>query len=90
MYKGFEVIDAHFHLYPEKIAAKAVEGIGGFYGITMNEKGMAEDMLERGKSAGIDRHLIFSVATTPAQVKSINEFIAREAQAKSDVRRLQS
>ena len=81
MYKGFEVIDAHCHIYPEKIAAKAVEGIGAFYDLTMSEKGMADDMLARGKSAGIDRYLIFSVATKPAQVKSINEFIARQAQA---------
>ncbi|MBR2590148.1 MAG: amidohydrolase [Clostridia bacterium] len=81
MYKGHKVIDAHCHIYPEKIAAKAVEGIGGFYDLKMNEKGMASDMLARGESVGIDKHLIFSVATKPAQVKSINEFIAREAQA---------
>ena len=78
MYKGFRVIDAHCHIYPEKIAAKAVEGIGGFYDIKMGEKGVAGDMLTKGEKAGIDRYLIFSVATKPAQVKSINEFIAGE------------
>ena len=78
MYKGFRVIDAHCHIYPEKIAAKAVEGIGGFYDIKMGEKGVAGDMLAKGEKAGIDRYLIFSVATKPAQVKSINEFIAGE------------
>ena len=78
MYKGFKVIDAHCHIYPEKIAAKAVEGIGGFYDIKMGEKGVAADMLAKGEKAGIDRYLIFSVATKPAQVKSINEFIAGE------------
>lgn len=78
MYKGFRVIDAHCHIYPEKIAAKAVEGIGGFYDIKMGEKGVASDMLAKGEKAGIDRYLIFSVATKPAQVKSINEFIAGE------------
>ena len=27
-----EIIDAHAHIYPEKIADKAVEAIGNFYG----------------------------------------------------------
>ena len=79
MYKNYKVIDAHCHVYPQKIAAKAVEGIGGFYDISMNEKGTVGDMLEKGERAGIDRYLIFSVATKPAQVHSINTFIAGEA-----------
>lgn len=78
MYKGFKVIDAHCHIYPEKIAAKAVEGIGGFYDIKMGEKGIVSDLFEKGERAGIDQFIVFSVATKPAQVQSINEFIAGE------------
>ena len=78
MYQNFKVIDAHCHIYPEKIAAKAVEGIGNFYDLRMSERGTAADMLERGEKSGIDRFIIFSVATKPSQVTSINEFIAKE------------
>ena len=80
MFKTHKVIDAHCHIYPAKIAAKAVEGIGGFYDLKMDEKGIVSDMLEKGERAGVDRHIVFSVATKPAQVQSINEFIAGEAQ----------
>ena len=71
-------IDAHCHIYPEKIAAKAVGGTDAFYGVTSHGSGIVEDMLREGIDAGIDLFLVQSVATTPKQVKSINEFIASE------------
>ncbi len=80
-----EIIDCHCHIYPEKIVAKAVESIGKFYDIPMDSNGTIADMLERGRSAGITHHIVFSVATTPHQVRSINEFIARSV-ADSDGR----
>ena len=75
---GFRVFDAHCHIYPEKIAAKAVAGTDRFYGSTADCLGTVPDLLERSRAAGIDGSLVHSVATTPKQVKSINEFIARE------------
>ncbi len=76
MYKNFYVIDAHCHIYPEKIAAKAVGGTDNFYGVTSARKGTVEDLLTQGNEVGIDKFIVQSVATTPKQVKSINEFIA--------------
>ncbi len=76
MYKGYYVIDSHCHIYPEKIAAKAVGGTDKFYGVTSACLGTVSDLYERGVKAGIDRFVVQSVATTPKQVKSINEFIA--------------
>ncbi len=76
MYKDFYVIDSHCHIYPEKIAARAVGGTDNFYGVVSACKGTTADLLECGKESGIDRFIIQSVATTPKQVKSINEFIA--------------
>ena len=40
-----EIIDSHCHIYPHKIAAKAVESIGNFYNIKMNFEGTAENLL---------------------------------------------
>ena len=71
-----KIIDCHCHIYPEKIAAKAVESIGRFYDIEMDNNGTLEDLKVAGGAAGITHYLIFSVATTPRQVSSINKFIA--------------
>ena len=46
-----EIIDAHAHIYPEKIAAKATDTIGSFYDIKMEmPAGTAEQLLEDGNS----------------------------------------
>ena len=74
----YPIIDCHCHIYPEKIAAKASESIGKFYDIPMKYVGTAAQMIKMSREAGITHSVIFSVATKPAQVKSINEFIARE------------
>ncbi len=69
-------IDFHCHIYPEKIADRAVLGTDTFYGLHSECKGTAADLLEIGAKAGVDHFLVQSVATTPHQVLSINEFIA--------------
>ena len=78
MVNGIKVIDAHCHIYPEKIAARAVAGTDTFSNCTSFCKGTVEDLLVEGANAGIDHFIVQSVATTPKQVKSINEFIAQE------------
>ena len=72
----YYVIDAHCHVYPEKIASRAVAGTDNFYGVTSYGDGTVPDMLKSGREAGIDHFIVQSVATTPQQVNSINEFIA--------------
>lgn len=72
------IIDCHCHIYPDKIAAKATESIGKFYSLPMAYGGTAREVLEKSREAGITHSVIFSVATTPKQVQSINEFIGRE------------
>ena len=40
------VIDCHCHIYPPKIAARAVESVGAFYSIPMDAQGVnVEDKL---------------------------------------------
>lgn len=72
------IIDSHCHIYPEKIARKAVSTVDRFY------EGLPEDhydgtvatLLSAGRKAGVTHFVVHSVATTPAQVHSINTFIA--------------
>lgn len=82
MVNGNYVIDAHCHIYPEKIAAKAVGGTDRFYNSTSAHLGTLDDLLLRAKSANIDHCIVQSVATSPKQVKSINEFIAESVKTR--------
>lgn len=77
MINNIYTIDAHCHIYPEKIASRALKGTDDFYSEKSLCKGVAEDLINEGKKAGIDHFIVQSVATTPKQVKSINEFIAQ-------------
>lgn len=75
---GYTVIDAHCHIYPAAIAAKAVAGTDGFYGVHSVYDGLVDTLLQEGDRCGVDGFVVQSVATTPKQVRSINEFIAAE------------
>ena len=72
----YKIIDAHCHIYPDKIARKASDSTGNFYDIKMHLDGKISTLLEYGGDAGIDHFIVQSVATTPKQVSSINNFIA--------------
>lgn len=79
------IIDAHAHIFPNKIAEKAVAGIGSFYsGLKMHLDGTAETLIRSGNAAGIGKFIVQSVATTPQQVEGINNFIARSVNAYPD------
>ena len=73
----YYVIDSHCHIYPDKIAERAVHGTDSFYGAHSQCEGTVSDLIKRGDEAGIDRFVVQSVATTPKQVQSINNFIAQ-------------
>ncbi len=71
------IIDAHAHIFPDKIAEKATDGISAFYeGMKMDSRGSLGELLKKGGEAGVDRFIVQSVATVPEQVTSINNFIA--------------
>lgn len=75
------VFDFHAHIYPEKVAARAVESVGEFYHIPMNCDGTVNSLLQYGKEAGITDFVVHSVATGAKQVERVNDFIAETAKA---------
>ena len=79
-----KILDAHCHIYPDKIADKAVQNVGEFYHLEMHMNGTVENLLACGEKAGITNFLVHSVSTTPHQVKSINEFISSQVHAHPD------
>lgn len=72
------IIDAHAHIFPGKIAVKASESIGNFYGIPMHSDASPESLLRLQAELGSERCLVCSAALSPAQVETINDFIADE------------
>jgi len=72
----YPIIDCHCHIYPDKIAVKAAKSTGAFYDMDMNYDGKLSTLESIDKRAHITHSVVFSVATTPKQVKSINEYIA--------------
>ena len=76
MKNTYTIIDSHCHVYPEKIAAKAVESTDHFYDTHAFGQGTVTDLLTKGAAAGCDGYVIQSVASTPHHVESINRFIA--------------
>lgn len=72
------VVDTHVHVYPEKIALRAAESVGDFYQYPMFKEGSVPAMLAAVEGSPITHHIIYSVATKPSNVESINDFIAAE------------
>ena len=53
------IIDAHAHIFPDKIAKKATDAIGDFYGIQMTESaGTPDVLLQEGRLAGITKFVV--------------------------------
>ena len=73
------IVDAHVHIYPSKIAQRAVESVRGFYSLGAVEgvEGTVESLLSH-KDSPITHRIVYSVAIKPSNVASINDFIAEE------------
>lgn len=71
-----KIIDIHCHIFPQKIAEKAVESIGNYYSLSMYGEGTLSDLQVQGEKAGVNKFVVHSTATKAEQVMSINDYIA--------------
>lgn len=71
------IIDTHAHIFPDAIAEKASRSISKFYGIPMAADGRLNTLLRIARSAGVDKILICSAATTANQTAHINDYTAQ-------------
>jgi len=71
----YPIIDVHTHVFPEKVAAKAVAATGEYYGVQMYRSGTVDDLLESGSRIGVTKYIIHSSATIARQVRAINDYI---------------
>ncbi|MBQ9264450.1 MAG: amidohydrolase [Clostridia bacterium] len=77
----YTIIDCHTHIYPEKIAAKAVKSIGNFYEIDMGLDGTVGTLIQNSRSAGVSKCLALAVAVDAAHVQHINDFLIASVHA---------
>lgn len=72
---NYNIIDIHTHIFPDKVASKAVKAIGDYYGIQMCRPGTVDDLIQSGSSIGVSKLIVHSSATTVHQIRPINEYI---------------
>ena len=69
------VIDFHTHIFPVKIAEKALPHLAKVAGgVTPCGKATAQSMLSVMDEQGVDKAVILNIATNPHQQKSVNDF----------------
>ncbi|NMC48461.1 MAG: amidohydrolase family protein [Desulfovibrio sp.] len=66
--------DIHTHAYHPKIAHKVIAQLENHYGIPPVGTGRIEDLLAKAEAGGIDRVVVHSAATSPAQVIPANNW----------------
>lgn len=81
----YRVIDMHAHIFPDKIAERAVASIGKYYSISMFGPGTVDGLLENGSKIGVEKYVVHSSATNVEQVKTINDYIFQVQSAHSEL-----
>ncbi|MCR5231474.1 MAG: amidohydrolase family protein [Acholeplasmatales bacterium] len=74
MEKKRRVIDFHTHIFPDKIASKAIPILEANGHVKANTNGTLDGLLESMNNSCVDYSIALPVATSPNQVKSINDF----------------
>lgn len=71
-----KIIDAHTHVFPDKIAERSSESIGHFYGLDWYSTASVSALLESGRRINACHYLVCSSALSPTQTERINSFMA--------------
>lgn len=67
------IIDFHVHIYPEKVAAKAVEFVSKL-GIQTDTNGTKDGLLASMEQSGIDISVGMTVVNNPANSEAVNQY----------------
>ncbi len=68
-----EYIDFHTHIFPEKVAPKAVGKLEKISGIQPFTDGTLKDTAEKMELCGVSRFVCLNIATAPGQEATINQ-----------------
>jgi predicted TIM-barrel fold metal-dependent hydrolase len=72
-----DCVDFHTHIFPDRVAGKALAAVGATYRATPEGPATAGGLREAMDEAGVSQAVLCPVATRPDQVRSINKWIAR-------------
>jgi predicted TIM-barrel fold metal-dependent hydrolase len=76
------VYDIHTHIFPDKLAVKAVANIGGYYGIKMQCPGTSDALESYLKELPNMRFVVSSAALKEESMRAGNDFLLGEADKK--------
>ena len=71
-------IDVHAHVFPDKLAEKAVPALASAADVKPRGKGTISDLMEKMDRANVRQSVLASIATKPSQVKSINDWLWKQ------------
>ncbi|MEA3401512.1 MAG: amidohydrolase family protein [Armatimonadota bacterium] len=71
-----EIIDAHTHIFPDRVADRAVAHLGELYAAEPVRRPVLDELIAEMDEAGVGRSVLAPVSTRPDQVPSINDFMA--------------
>jgi hypothetical protein len=84
MYKNFEIIDAHTHVFPDNLAERAMRHLSEAGGITPEYNGTITGLINNMEHSYIDKSVALSIATKPEQVSKINNWVIEMQKKYSD------
>lgn len=70
------IIDFHTHTFPDKIAAAAVQKLGGCFAIANHTDGTAAGLLASMEESDIDVSIVLPVVTSASSTVKINDYAA--------------
>jgi uncharacterized protein len=70
------IIDIHTHIFPDDLAARAMEQLADIGEIPPYLDGTKAGLLESMADAGVDRCVVCPVSTKPSQVRKSNDWVA--------------
>lgn len=73
------ITDFHTHCFPDALAERALARLAGISGIPYYTEATRDSNLNAMKQAGIDRAVIFNIATNPKQTIKVNDFAIETA-----------
>lgn len=69
------IIDFHVHLFPDKVAERAVQSISDYYGLPMRGTGTVDNLRSVAAAHDVRRFVVHGTATRPDQVQAINDYL---------------
>lgn len=71
------IIDFHTHAFNPKVAERAIAKLEVISGLTAYTRGLVVELTDRMDEWGVDKSVMFSIATKPSQQKVVNDWAAK-------------